>query len=121
MRHSDSHDSSEEIRGERKDETDDPAIAESFDNGGQEVLEADGRQVKVVHEAKNPHAPVAAGLLETNPDARSLTEVGSIDANSVVGVLFLLLIQPAGLERVIGQHEESEDGGDDRQGTLNDE
>lgn len=91
------------------------------DHSGEEVLEADGGQMGVVHEAEGPSAPVGEGLAETDPDAGALLALGGVGGDAVVGELSLLGSEPAGLQGVVGEEEKGEYRDQDRKGALDDE
>ena len=105
-RHDDSEDSGEEIRREGQDKRDVRAVAQCLHNRGKEGREADRGQVHVVHEGKDPSAPVRDTLHETLPSADRLLLLGGVGDDTVVGQLSLLWSEPAGLQRSVGQNEE---------------
>jgi hypothetical protein len=60
-------------------------------------------------------------LTEANPDAGRFLALSGVGSDAIVGKLSLLLAKPAGLERVVGEQEEGEEGDADREGALDDE
>jgi hypothetical protein len=77
--------------------------------------------VEVVGGNEGPQVPVSDCLAETLPDGSALAPVGAVLLNTGVGELTLLGGEPAGREGVVGKEVEGEDGGQDGQGTLDDE
>lgn len=75
----------------------------------------------VIHQAENPGAPVSKGLTEANPDAGRFLALSGVGGDAVVGKPSLLLAKPAGLERVVGEQKEGEEGDDNGEGALDDE
>lgn len=56
-----------------------------------------GAEVTNVNKAEQPDTPVNDGLLQASPNAGSLSAVGSIQSDTVVGKLPLLRAEPTGL------------------------
>lgn len=77
---------------------------------GEEVLEAVGTEVHVVHESEEPDAGVNEGLLEALPRAASLDAVDVVALQAVVGELALLGREPAGCQRRVGEEGVRADG-----------
>ena len=97
------------------------AEAEGLDNSGEEVLEAVGCQVHVSHEGEDPDHGVLGGLAETSPDRGVLALSYGIDGHAGYGEVALLLGEPPGVVREVGEEEEAEDGDDEGDDTLEDE
>lgn len=106
VRHDYCHCCSQEVRRTCECKGDRSAVAESLDDGRQEGLEADGGDVSVVHQAKDPSAPVSQGLAQADPDTGGLLALSGIGCDALVSELPFGFVQPASLERVVGEHEE---------------
>lgn len=82
--HNDGHGGGKEIGGACECERGGCVVAEGFHDGGKEGLEADGRDVRVVHEAEDPGAPVCQRLTQAYPYAGRFFAGSCIGGNAVV-------------------------------------
>jgi hypothetical protein len=60
-------------------------------------------------------------LAEADPDTGCFLALCGVGGDAVVGELALSLAEPAGLEWVVGEEKEGEEGDTDREGSLDDE
>jgi len=84
-------------------------------------LEAVGGEVEGLREAEEPDAVVGDGLLEPLDRAEFFRPVDLVALEAVVGELALLLGEPAGSERRLGQEGEGAEGDEAGDGALDDE
>lgn len=103
-----------------EDEGDGAVEAEGFDGGGEEVLEAIGSQVHVLHKGKEPELGVASGILETGKSAGAGFATDGVTLDAIMGQLAFFGGEPAGGERVVRKGKDSTDGNDEGGNTLDD-
>ena len=77
--------------------------------------------MRVVHEAEDPGAPVDEGLFEAVQHAGSFFALSGVRGDAGVGELALLRREPAGVEGVVGEEKERDEGDTDGEGALDDE
>ncbi|KAJ8110009.1 hypothetical protein OPT61_g7033 [Boeremia exigua] len=119
--HDDSHGGGEQVGRAGEGEGGGGVVAEGAYDGGQEALEADRRDVGVVHQAEDPGTPVGEGLAQSDPDAGGFLALRGVGCDAPVGELAFGLVQPAGLERVVWQEEKGGTCHTDGESALDDE
>ena len=77
--------------------------------------------MQVLHETEQPDSGVADGLLESSPGRSLLLDIDSVSKKSVVRELLLLVIQPLGGERGVGQEGPGAQSDETSDGSLDDE
>lgn len=97
VRHNNGHGGGEEVRRTRQRERSRGVVPQRLDHCRQKGLEADGADVRVVHEAEDPGAPVGQRLAQADPDAGRFLAPGGVGGDAGVGELALGFFEPAGL------------------------
>lgn len=86
-----------------------------------EVLESVGSQVEMSHEREEPDDRVRTSLSEANPDAGISFLLNSICGNATVSEYSFLRGKPSGGQGRVWKAEESDDGNDEGDSSLEDE
>jgi hypothetical protein len=73
------------------------------------------------HRGEDPHHRILGSLVESSPDACLLPLANGVERHAADSQIALLLSQPLGVVREIGQQEEANDSNDKSHGTLEDE
>lgn len=103
-----------EIRRACQDQGDGSAIAQSLHDGWEEILEANRRQMQVVHEAHCPGSPVDDSVSQASPNTGSLSNIGGVCQDSIVCELSLFWRQPSSRQGIIRQKVKGNQASDDR-------
>lgn len=132
-------DAGDQIRWAGEHEGDGLRESEGLDSRREEVLEAVGGEMHVLHEGElqsqsvsdgerrtrkqtyEPQLRILCGFLEAVHGAGLGFGADCIGDDASVGELALFGVQPAGLEGVVGQDEDGGDRDDEGDSTLNDE
>lgn len=94
---------------------------ERLHNCREEVLEAIGRQVHMLHEGKEPELRVRRGFLQACKGAGISLGAYGVPLDAIVSELALSFGEPASVERMVGQGKGRDDGDEKGHGTQEDE
>lgn len=113
----DAGESSNEVGRASQDEGNLPAQAHGLDDRREEVLEAVGGEMHVLHQGKEPDLGIAGRLLETNPWAFLAFFANSVTDDAAVGKDAFLGGQPASVGGVVGKNKSGSNGDNKGYGT----
>ncbi len=118
----DRDDTSDKVGRASENKRDGLIEAQCLDGGGEEILEAIGRQVHMLHECEEPEFGIASGVFEACKGGCAGFAADGVALDAVMGELALFWGEPLGGEGVVWKCEggtySNNEGGDTLQYSL---